>query len=194
MIEVERFTVTLSPDVSWSDQRLAAAAKAGERTAFRLLYERHRLPVFRYLVRWLGDRALAEDVLQDAFLQVYEHLDRYDGERPFRGWLYGVVRNVAQNTRRKRKLVADDARERAESDSGVLAKLSRTERQQQLRAAFAALPDDARALLLQRHRAGLKLDELAEAWGCTDRTIRNRLYAASDQLVQALVSLRQEGP
>jgi RNA polymerase sigma factor (sigma-70 family) len=126
-------------------------------------------------------------------LQVYEHLERYDGERPFRGWLYGVMRNVARNARRKQTLAVAEAEDRAQSDSGLLVKVGRRERQEQLREAFAALPDETRSLLLQRHQAGLKLDELAEAWGCTDRTIRNRLHAASDQLVQAIVALREEG-
>ena len=97
MVGIEQLRVTEAPHESWDDARLAASAAAGDRHGFRLLYERHRLAVFRYLVRWLGDTTRAEDVLQESFLQVYAQLERYDRARPFRGWLFGVVRNVAHS-------------------------------------------------------------------------------------------------
>lgn len=170
------------------DSALATRAAGGSRDAFRVLYERHRVAVFRYLVRWLGSTSLAEDALQDTFLQAYGSLERYDASRPFRGWLFGIVRNVVQSTRRKHRLADQPGREG--HDSGLFSTLERRERAADLQAAFAGLDEDTRALLLQRYRLELTLEELAEAWGCTPRTIRNRLHAANDQLVQAIVARR----
>lgn len=173
------------------DALLATRAAGGSREAFRRLYQRHRVEVYRYLTRWLGSESLAEDALQEVFLQVYRSLGRYDRARPFRGWLYGVVRNVAQNARRKQRKVAPPGCEG--HDSGLFPTLARRERAADLQAAFTGLPEETRALLLQRYRLELTLDELAEAWGCTNRTIRNRLHAANDRLVQAIVAQRAGG-
>lgn len=173
------------------DALLAARAAEGSRDAFQGLYQRHRVEVYRYLTRWLGSQSLAEDALQEVFLQLYRSLDRYDRARPFRGWLYGIVRNVAQSARRKQRQTSPSGREG--HDSGLLPKVERRERTADLQQAFAGLPEDSRALLLQRYRLELTLDELAEAWGCTPRTIRNRLHAANDRLVQAIVAQRAGG-
>ena len=73
--------------------------------AFRLLYERYRGPVFGFLVRLLGERALAEDVLQETFFKVYEHARSFKSSQPFEPWLYRIARNAGLNALRARRKV-----------------------------------------------------------------------------------------
>lgn len=164
--------------------RRAQDEPAGE--AFRALYERHAPSVLAFLVGLTGDRALADDLLQESFFRVHQHLDRFDPARAFRPWLLQIARNAALNALRSKKRVAEGA-ERAASDR-VPWQAATAEARAVTRAALDAIDDDERALLLQRHGLGLSLEAMAGSWGCTDRTIRNRLRAAADSLLRALLA------
>lgn len=176
-----------------TDQELATRAREEpDGDAFGLLYARHADDVFRLLVRVVGDAALAEDALQEAFLRAHQFLDRWDPARPFRPWLLQVARNTGLNAlraRRKAGPVLTDV-DRATSDR-IARAAGLDEAAEAARAALAALDDEVRTLLVERHGLGLSLDELAASYGCTERTIRNRLHAAVDALTRALLESRQ---
>jgi RNA polymerase sigma-70 factor (ECF subfamily) len=159
---------------------------------FRTLYERHRAPVFGFIYRLVQDHALAEDLLQETFLRVYEHLDRYDAGRAFRPWLFQIARNTALNglrARKKKEAAGAEGLERPGSDR-LVAAAANGEAVANARAALATLADEDRALLLQRVGLGMRLAELAESLDCTERTVRNRLDAAVERLTRALVGPR----
>lgn len=168
----------------------AAAAKAD--AAFRQLYDRHRVEVYSFLVRLVGDAALAEDVLQETFFRVYKNLDRFEVDRPFRSWVFQIARHAAIDAIRERQKEDRLAREKAsrvKNDSPPEPELERREDADQARAALDGIPEDARALLVQRHGLGMTLDELAESWSCTEKTVRNRLRAAAELLGHAVSAL-----
>jgi RNA polymerase sigma-70 factor (ECF subfamily) len=159
---------------------------------FKTLYERHRTDVFRYLLRIVAERDLAEDLVQDTFLRIYEHLGRFDATRAFRPWLYQIARNVALNALRARRLkekASGDLPERAASDR-VAVQVETGDAVTKARAALAALDDEERALLVERVGLGLKMSELAESLGVTERTVRNRLDAAIDRLTRAFLGTK----
>ncbi len=174
--------------------RLARGA-AGE-AAFRELYRRHRPAVLGFLVRLVRDAAAAEDALQETFLRVHQHLDRHDPARPFKPWLFRIARNVGLDAlaagRRPGRTTAGDATPASKSDRVPL-EAARSESRDATREALDTLPDDMRALLIQRHGLGLSLDELASSWDLNERTIRTRLQAAVDKLTQALLAQRGGG-
>lgn len=158
--------------------------------AFRELYERHKGDVHRFLLRLLDDRDLAEDLLQETFFRVYWHLDRYDPTRPFRPWLLRIARNAGINALKGRRKTdppgEDDPPERAASDR-VPRQAELAEERGAARRALAALDEEDRALLVMRHGLALKLEEIAESLGCTERTVRNRLHAAVERLTRAML-------
>ena len=159
---------------------------------FRTLYERHRDDVFRFIFAIVRERALAEDLLQDTFLRVYENLPRFDLARPFRPWVFQIARNATLNALRarhkKEKAASESLPERAGSDR-LLAAADEGERRGLAQEALAALDDEDRLLLLQRVGLGMKLAELAESQGVTERTVRNRLDAAVERLTRALLDV-----
>lgn len=179
------------------DGELLRLARDGtDDAAFRELYRRHRAVVQGFLRRLLQDDAAAEDVLQETWLRVHQHLDRHDPARAFRPWLFQIARNLGLNALAARarpgRATAGDASTSATSDRVPL-EAARAESRDAAREALDALPDEMRALLLQRHGLGMTLDELASSWDLNERTIRTRLQAAVDRLTQALLARRAGG-
>lgn len=176
------------------DASLAAQARgdaSGE--AFRALFERHHAEVYRFLLRLLRSETEAEDALQEAFARVFEHLERYDPDRPFRPWLYRIARNTAVTCLRARKRKGLELTDRAQDESSVGARAASGEACADAASALEALDPEARALLVQRHGLGMKLDDLARSFDVTERTIRNRLHAACDELAALLIARRAAG-
>jgi len=166
-----------------------AALRSPSGPAFRLLYERHAGEVLAFLRKLLGERALAEDLLQETFLRVHQNLGSFDRRRSLRPWLFRIARNAALNTIRKRGKQGaqspDDVYTHDPSESDRVVKIvAGAEASRAAAKALATLPEESRALLLQRHGLGLKL---AASWGVSERTIRNRLRAAIQDLTQALL-------
>ena len=92
-----------TPAADRSDEALAALAAAGDDLAFEALLGRYEARVYRLARRLTGDDADAQDVLQDAFLQVYRKLGSFRGESRFSTWLYRIATNAALMQRRGRK-------------------------------------------------------------------------------------------
>lgn len=180
------------PDLE-DDQRLIAAAGQGSltarRTAFARLYERHKDAVWGFLLAHTGDRALAEDALQEAFLRAWRHMPGFQAGRAFRPWLLTIARNAAtdlQRTRHKEQRTASRARAPGAAAPSALSAAEGSEARERARRALDALPPETRALLVQRHGLNTPLGELAEAFDVTERTVRNRLRAAAEELARAL--------
>src|SRR5690348_13589345 len=83
-----------------SDEQLIAAYRGGDRASFNELVGRYQRELFHFLVRFLGDRAAAEDVFQEAFLQVHQSADQFDASRRFRPWLFTIAANKARDLMR----------------------------------------------------------------------------------------------
>jgi len=160
---------------------VAVAIMTGEAQGLEALHARYKDELFSFLVRLLRDDALAEDALQDTFVAAHKNQRGLDA-RSVRAWLFQVARNaafmLARSGRRHAARVA--ASEPRRPDSGVFSKLDSKEAIERTRRVLASLPDETRALLLQRLGHGMKLEELAESFEVTERTIRNRLRAATD--------------
>src|SRR5262245_7398815 len=95
-----------------SDGELVRQVRGGMRGAFRDIVERHERLVFGVAYAIVGDRALAEDVAQDAFIAAWRELDRLDDGERLSSWLAGIARNLARNAVKKR------ARRRSAGDTG----------------------------------------------------------------------------
>lgn len=166
------------------DAALVLEAQRGERgVAFAKLYERHKDPVYGFLLRVLRDHALAEDVLQESFYRLYRSLDRCDAKRPFKPYLHRIVRSAtldALAARRKQRESAPPSEARAPS---AFAEAAAAEESSRAREAYDALPEETRLLLFQRHGLDMGLDDLAASWDVTEKTIRNRLKVAARDLV-----------
>ena len=77
------------------------ALRAGDEPAFQSLVQRYHGPMFRLAMNYVGDRGVAEDVVQEAWLTCLRSLDRFEGRSSFKTWLFGILVNVARARRRK---------------------------------------------------------------------------------------------
>lgn len=81
---------------------LITAHLKGDSRAFEILVDRYQVRLLNFVYRMIGDRERAEDLVQEAFLRVYRHLDRFDPARKFSTWLYTIASNLAKNELRNR--------------------------------------------------------------------------------------------
>src|SRR3989440_2466032 len=79
------------------DEQLLLAYQQGDKASFAQLVQRYQRELFHFLVRFLGDRAAAEDVFQETFLQVHQSADQFDTSRRFRPWLFTIAANKARD-------------------------------------------------------------------------------------------------
>ena len=79
------------------DGRLISQIRQGNILALKVLYEKHKVQVYRTALAITRDREAAEDILQDCFLKVYVHIDRLDGSLPLSPWLHRVAVNLSYN-------------------------------------------------------------------------------------------------
>src|SRR5439155_12874356 len=91
------FTTTIPSAQERTDEHLLLAYRQGDRASFPQLMQRYQRELFHFLVRFLGDRAAAEDVFQETFLQVHQSAEQFDTSRRFRPWLFTIAANKARD-------------------------------------------------------------------------------------------------
>lgn len=164
---------------SVSDEvELVALARTGDAVAFERLFERYHAPVLNYLHRMVGDRALAEDLTQDAFVKAYRALPNTRPDLAFKAWLYRIATNTAISHLRRRKLIRWvpflPTQDYASSES-----IERSVgRKHDVEQALHKLPEHYAAVLVLRHYEGLSLAETATALGISENAAKLRLFRA----------------
>jgi len=181
------------PEGAESDEVLVARAVRGEERAFSVLVDRHQDRLFRFLRFALqGDRAQAEDAVQETFIQVHRALASFQGRSSFRTWLFGVARNVSRHCGSPDAWgvsgrVSDEALlDLPDGQPDPLARVEQRQIQDAVRDAIRALSPLHRAVVFLRDIDGLSYDEIAEALGVPVGTVRSRLHNARATLAERL--------
>src|SRR4051794_31003075 len=193
-----------------SDETLLSRYRDSGRTEdFDTLIQRYQNELYRYLTRYLGDRALAEDIFQNTFLQVHLKRGMYEEGRPVRPWLYSIATHQAVDALRKvgrhPTLSLDQRVGSGEADAGnlvdllvgdeegPLAELQGQERRDWVRESVARLPDTLRQTLLMAYHQDLKYREIAEILKIPVGTVKSRLHAALAKLQDMARSSNRDG-
>jgi RNA polymerase sigma-70 factor (ECF subfamily) len=180
-----------------ADEALMLRYQQGDVAAFELLLTRHRKPVFNFILRFVGSKELAEDLLQETFLRVIKGAANYKQQAKFTTWLYTIARNlcVDQSRRKKHRRHASLDQPMAKSDdSGTLldvlpGKDMPSDRQavsQQLHHtlhnAIASLSDPQREVFLMREFLDMPFKQIAEVVGVPENTVKSRMRYALEKL------------
>ena len=166
-----------------SDHDLMARVAQGDGRAFRTLAQRHAGSALGLARRILGSEALAEDVVQDALLRVWTNAPRWRPEAAFRTWLYRVVVNLCLNARRRTPdLPLAEAGDVADSAAQADDALQQRERDRELNAAIAALPDRQRAAIALTYQEGLSNAEVAAVLDTSVSSVEALLVRARQSL------------
>ena len=186
----------------WSDpddrhRALLARAQAGDREAFRALYQDLYDPVFRFVGRRVRRREDVEDLVGRVFHRLLERLGDIDPRRgSVRMFVFAVARNaVIDHVRARREgTPLDDVAPVLADDRGTpFDSLVQKERVKALRAAVATLPDDVQEVLALRYGDGLEHAEIAALLGQTPAAVRQRLSRAQRSLREVLQRAGAEG-
>jgi RNA polymerase sigma-70 factor (ECF subfamily) len=167
-----------------SDQQLVSRIASGDRGAFAEFYDRHAPAVLGLLVRLLGQRADADDVLQDAFLQVWRRAPQYDAGRstPL-GWLILIARSRALDYLRRRRPPNAPAPETADVALADPADgLQWRETAGCVRAALKQLPKEQRSAIGLAFFAGLSHEQVARRLGVPLGTAKTRIRLGIQRL------------
>lgn len=165
------------------DPQLLRAARNGDLEAFEELVRGSQADVFRLCFHLLGDRTLAEDVAQDAFVRAFRFLARYRADSKFSTWLFSIVRNCCldelRRSARRRNVVeavrADSVR--TTHDSSVRIEVSE---------ALGELQVELREPVVLIDMFGASYKEAARILGIPEGTVKSRVHRARDLLARSL--------
>ena len=170
------------------DPGVLRKAQRGDERAFSIIVRAYQVPVFNYVLRLVGDRALAEDLTQEVFLRVFQGLPRFSLRSKFTTWLFQVTKNRVLDElraveRRPRAVVELDD---APSLEVLDAPFERIEAIDAVWRAVERLNPDLKSALLLRDVVGLSYSEIADSLEITLATVKWRIYKAREDVQLAL--------
>ena len=181
-------------------QALATLALAGDAPAFEQLVAKFQGPAWALARRITGDREVAMEMVQEAFLRVHVHRADYRPGQRFAPWFYRILVNLCLNATRNRKLRASPLSPagfdgvQGPAHSGPEHQAEAHERDRALAEAFDRLPARYRAALALRLHAGLSVDQAAAAMDCPAGTVKTLVFRAREALRLRLEAWEGPGP
>ena len=174
------------------DRELVRRVLAGRTDDFRVLVERHQVPVFRFASALVGNREEAEDIAQEAFLAAFANLSGYDSSRAgFSTWLIAIARNRCINLLKRNRPIAlgepDSVIDVMSADPIVSQELS-----EQLDRALAALPVEQRSAFILAEIEQLPYAEIAQIERTSLGTVKSRINRAKERLQSLLEPIMRE--
>jgi len=169
------------------DDMLIERIAGGDRLAMRTLFARHRVPLYRWLVRLVRDEALAEDLLSEVFLDVWRKAASFEGRSSVSTWLLGIARHKAASARRRRTDVElDEQIAAAVADPGDDPEtvLQRKNRDEILRRSLANLSPEHGEVIDLVYYHGKSVKEVAEIVGAAEATVKTRMFYARKKLAE----------
>jgi RNA polymerase sigma-70 factor (ECF subfamily) len=195
-VQMSRATLNvhaMAPDQR-SDEQLLSAYQNGDKSAFATLVSRYERELFHFLIRFIGDRAAAEDVFQESFLQVHQSAGQFDTSRRFRPWLFTIAANKARDLIRSQSRRPTSPLSAAinpgDDDSGEFIDLMRAtqefpddpiqrqELQESVKNMVMSMPENLREILLLSYFHQFPYKQISDILDIPLGTVKSRLHAA----------------
>jgi RNA polymerase sigma-70 factor, ECF subfamily len=177
-----------------TDSELMARVRDGDVAQLGELFERHHRRLFNFYLRMMGNRQVAEDLVQETFMRMLRYRHTFRGEGEFAAWMFSMARNLGasylRKTLRTQTVSTDDVAEPA-AEGTQADELELADEVSHLRRALLELPRDKRELLLLSRFEMLKHHQIADLLGCSVGAVKVRIHRAMRQLretYQAMVS------
>ncbi len=180
-----------------TEKEAIACLKQGDIGGLEFLVRQYQTETLRAVYLITRDKALAEDIVQAAFLRVYERIEQFDSSRSFRPWFLRIVINDAlkMTTRRNRQIsldatlqeaeaTLDDFLQDSEPNPAELVEINNI--REIVWKALCKLSTTQRAAIVHRYYLGLSENEMADEANCAPGTIKWRLYSARQRLRRLL--------
>ena len=176
-----------APGEPSSDEMLVARIAGGDRLAMQTLFARYRTPVYRWLLRLVGNETVAEDLLSDVFLDVWRQAGRFQARSAVSTWLLAIARFKALSARRGRKNAdLDETIEATVADSADKPEvvLQKKSRDQFVRTALTTLSPEHREIIDLVYYHDKSVDECAQILGVPSGTVKTRMFYARKKLAE----------
>jgi RNA polymerase sigma-70 factor, ECF subfamily len=176
------------------DAQLMLRVRDGDDESFRVLLEKHRNPVIRFVYRMVQDHAVSEELAQEVFLRIYRSRGTYEPTARFTTWLFRIATHLALNwlrderNERSQQRLDDDgdgvmpAREVADRRPTVEQSMVYQTRLQEVREAIALLPEKQRAAVLMHKYEEMEYAQIAQVLECSDSAVKSLLFRAYETL------------
>ena len=183
------------------DKGLVQRAQQGDREAFRELYERYHRRSYSVAYGVVKNPSDAREIVQEAFIRVHKHIERFEGSSSFYTWLYRIVMNLSIDHLRRKKGRSFDYDDRIGRDDDVAGDGAivptimdanprktaiRKELREALQKALDELPEIHRAVILLREVEGMSYEEMARVLEVPKGTIMSRLFHARRKMQESL--------
>ncbi len=176
-----------------TDEFLLGRLRDGDAMAGEKLVLRYHEPLMRYLLRLTGQATQADELHQQTWLSVLEHIEKFNpasGGGGFKSWLFRIATNKANDLwrSRARQRNAHEGLTRVTEQQAPHAghRMEASEDELRLREAMARLPESQRQVLMLRYYSGLKFVEIADMLGCPLNTALGRMHKAMTKLKQMM--------
>ncbi|MCX6355940.1 MAG: sigma-70 family RNA polymerase sigma factor [Candidatus Aureabacteria bacterium] len=180
------------------DEVLVKRVVEGDISAFGTLVDKYKSKIYYIAYQMTGSRSDADDIAQDTFIKAYKALGNYRGEAAFYTWLYRILMNCCMDQLRKRKRIEYKPDDLLELDVDSLERTKSAQIHSPLREAEAhelrdavtealeSLPAKHRMVLVLHELDGMAHQDIARVVGCSEGTVRSRLYYARMKMRQKL--------
>lgn len=176
-----------------TDNELVVRCLQRDEVAWQLLVERHSRRVLNIAYQFTGRRDEAEEVAQEIFLRVFRALHRFDLSTSFLPWLVRLSRNLCidqyrSRAREKAALTGEepDPERTADAAPGPLRKVEERDLEVRVRQALNRIPEELRTAVILRDLQGLSYQEIAEALGLPEGTVKSRIHRGRLELAGIL--------
>ena len=169
-----------------SDEELMLAYRDGAAAAFETLYARHRGALYRFVLRSLKDRAVAEELFQEAWIRVIEARERYAPSARFTTWLYTIAHNLLVDHWRKKGLTLVELNDEHVSADNPATQAEARQSVARFLQVLESLPLAQREAFLLHEEAGMSVAEIAAATGTNEEAAKSRLRYAMAKLKAAI--------
>jgi len=172
-----------------SDEMLLESIAEGGRTAMHVLYSRHNVRVYRFVLRMVRDTTMAEDLVSQVFLDVWRTASQFEGRSQVSTWLLSIARFKALTALRQRKhedIDQDDVLEIADDADTPEASLDRSNTSAILRACVAKLSPAHREIINLVYYHEKSVEEAGAIIGIPQSTVKTRMFYARKQLAELL--------
>jgi RNA polymerase sigma-70 factor (ECF subfamily) len=179
----------LSANQATSDEVLIGRIANGDRLAMQVLFARHHVRVFRFVLRLVRDEASAEDLISEVFLDVWRQAGRFEGRAAVSTWLLAIARFKALSMlRRKPEQELDEEAAEAIEDGADTpdVTLEKKEKSEVLRKCLTSLSAEHREIIDLVYYHEKSVEEVAEIVGIPEATVKTRMFYARKKLAELL--------
>ncbi len=167
-----------------TDEQLVQVYLNGDERVFSVLVDRYMKHLYNFVLQFVNDRSVAEDIVQETFVKVWKHLDRFDGAKSFKTWIFAIAKNTTYDVLKKKKTIPfsvftdevgnnalENIADKSEKAEDILDRQATAE---ELTKKLALLTPVYRSLLVLHYQEGFTLHEVSEILQEPYNTIKSR--------------------